>query len=106
MSKVRCLVSSALLALAGLGAARADERMLAAGDPPLTQGMVDDYCRYFAWRTPAVGLRAEVLDLGNRSLGTQKCGHVGREVHRRQTVDNTMTFVTPSMGRSCILKET
>ena len=52
MSKVRCLVSSALLALAGLGAARADERMLAAGDPPLTQGMVDDYCRYVGWRWP------------------------------------------------------
>ena len=52
MSKVRCLVSSALLALAGLGAARADERVLAAGDPPLTQGMVDDYCRYVGWRWP------------------------------------------------------
>jgi hypothetical protein len=52
MSKPRCFLSSALLVLAGLGAARAEERVLAPGDLPLTQGMVDDYCRYVAWRWP------------------------------------------------------
>ena len=52
MSKLRCFVSSALLVLAGLGAARAEEKVLVPGDPLLTQGMVDDYCRYFEWRWP------------------------------------------------------
>jgi hypothetical protein len=52
MSKIRCFVSSALLVLAGLGAARAEEKVLVPGDPPLTQGMVDDYCRYVEWRWP------------------------------------------------------
>jgi hypothetical protein len=58
MSKLRCFVSSALLVLAGLGAARADEKVLAPGDPPLTHGMVDDYCRYVAWRWPLALERA------------------------------------------------
>jgi hypothetical protein len=52
MAKIRCFVSSALLVLAGLGAARAEDKVLVPGNPPLTQGMVDDYCRYFAWRWP------------------------------------------------------
>ena len=52
MSKFRCFVSMALLMLAGLGAARAEDRVLVPGDLPLTQGMVDDYCRYVAWRWP------------------------------------------------------
>jgi hypothetical protein len=52
MSKLSCFVSSALLVLAGLGAARAEEKVLVPGDVPLTQGMVDDYCRYVAWRWP------------------------------------------------------
>jgi hypothetical protein len=52
MSTLRCFVSSALLVLAGLGVARAEERILVPGDPPLTQGMVNDYCRYVAWRWP------------------------------------------------------
>ena len=52
MFKIRCFVSSALLVLAGLGAARAEEKVLVPGDPLLTQGMVDDYCRYFEWRWP------------------------------------------------------
>ena len=52
MSKIRCFVSSALLVLAGVCAARAEEKVLVPGDPPLTQGMVDDYCRYVEWRWP------------------------------------------------------
>jgi hypothetical protein len=43
----------ALLMLAGLGA-RAEDRVLVPGELPLTQGMVDDYCRYVAWRWPQV----------------------------------------------------
>jgi hypothetical protein len=52
MSKVCCFVSSALLVLAGLGAVWVEEKVLVPGDLPLTQGMVDDYCRYVAWRWP------------------------------------------------------
>ena len=52
MSNLRCFVSSALLVLAGLGSTRAEDKVLVPGDPPLTQGMVDDYCRYVAWRWP------------------------------------------------------
>jgi len=54
MSKFRCFVSSALLVLAGLGTAQAGEKVLVPGDLPLTQSMVDDYCRYVAWRWPQV----------------------------------------------------
>jgi hypothetical protein len=54
MSKLRCFVSSALLVLAGLGTVQAGEKVLVPGDLPLTQGMVDDYCRYVAWRWPQV----------------------------------------------------
>ena len=80
MSKVRCLVSSALLALAGLGAARADERMLAAGDPPLTQGMVDDYCRYVAWRWPQAFARAGGPErLGQLAVNDWKNGDKARQ---------------------------
>jgi hypothetical protein len=52
MSTLRCFVSSALLVLAGLGAARAAEKVLVPGNPPLTQGMVNDYCQYVEWRWP------------------------------------------------------
>jgi hypothetical protein len=52
MSKIRCFVPSAVLLLAGLGAARAEEKVLVPGDPPLTQAMVDDYCRFVEWRWP------------------------------------------------------
>ena len=58
MSNLRCFVSSALLVLAGLGAVRAEEKVLVPGNPPLTQGMVDDYCRYVAWRWPQAFARA------------------------------------------------
>ena len=58
MSNLRCFVSSALLVLAGLGSTRAEDKVLVLGDPSLTQGMVDDYCRYVAWRWPAVLERA------------------------------------------------
>jgi hypothetical protein len=58
VSKFRCLAFSALLALAGAGAARAGEKVLVPGDPPLTRGMVDDYCRYVAWRWPQAFARA------------------------------------------------
>jgi hypothetical protein len=50
MSKIRCLVSSALLVLAGLSAARAEEKVLMPGNPALTQRMVDDYYRLAQWR--------------------------------------------------------
>jgi hypothetical protein len=56
MSNNRCFVSSALLVLAGLGVARGEEKVLAPGNPPLTQGMVDDYCQYAAWRWPRARL--------------------------------------------------
>jgi hypothetical protein len=60
MSKLRGLKFSALLVLAGVGgsAARAEEKVLVPGDPPLTQGMVDDYCRYVTWRWPQAFARA------------------------------------------------
>jgi hypothetical protein len=58
MSRFRCLAFSALLALAGAGAARAEDKVLVPGDAPLTQGMVDDYCRYVAWRWPQAFARA------------------------------------------------
>jgi hypothetical protein len=67
MSKIRCLLSPALLVLAGLGAARADEKVLVPGNPPLTQGMVDDYCRFVEWRWP------RALD---RLGGPQRLGQV------------------------------
>jgi hypothetical protein len=51
MSKVRGIVPSALVLLASLGGARAEEKVLVPGELPLTQGMVDDYCRYVAWRS-------------------------------------------------------
>ncbi len=41
MLKPRYFLPPALLVLAGLGAAWADEKALVRGDPPLTQGMVD-----------------------------------------------------------------
>jgi hypothetical protein len=66
MSKFRGLTFSALLVLAGVGgAARAEEKVLVPGDPPLTQGMVDDYCQYFAWRWPQSFARAG----GSQRLG-------------------------------------
>jgi hypothetical protein len=52
MRTLRCFGSSALLVLVGFGAARADDRVLVPGDPPLTQGMVNDYCRYVEWCWP------------------------------------------------------
>ena len=59
MSKFRGLTFSALLVLAGVGGpTRAGEKVLVPGDPPLTQGMVDDYCRYVAWRWPQAFARA------------------------------------------------
>src|SRR6516165_8728598 len=58
MSKFRCLTFSALMVLTGAGAARAEEKVLVPGDPPLTQGMVDDYCRYVAWRWPQAFAKA------------------------------------------------
>jgi hypothetical protein len=58
MSKFRCLAFSALLVLAVVGAVRAGDNVLVSGDPPLTQGMVDDYCRYVAWRWPQAFARA------------------------------------------------
>ena len=59
MSKFRGLTFSALLVLAGVGGpARAGEKVLVPGDPPLTRGMVDDYCRYVAWRWPQAFARA------------------------------------------------
>jgi hypothetical protein len=51
MLESRFFLPPALL-LAALGAARADDKVLVRGYPPLTQGMVDDYCRYVAWRSP------------------------------------------------------
>jgi hypothetical protein len=59
MSRFRGLTFSALLVLAGVGGpARAGEKVLVPGDPPLTQGMVDEYCRYVAWRWPQAFARA------------------------------------------------
>jgi hypothetical protein len=64
-SVLPCFVSSALLVLAGLGAARAEEKVLVPGDPPLTQGMVDDYCGHVAWRWPQAFARVG----GSQRLG-------------------------------------
>ena len=81
MSKIRCLLSPALLVLAGLGAARADEKVLVPGNPPLTQGMVDDYCRYVAWRWPQAFARAggpqrlEQLAVNDWKNGDKACQH-------------------------------
>ena len=81
MSKPRYFASSALLVLAGLGAARAEERVLAPGDLPLTQGMVDDYCRYVAWRWPQAFARAggpqrlEQLAVNDWKNGDKACQH-------------------------------
>jgi hypothetical protein len=58
MLKLSCFIALALLLLAGLGAAGAGEKGLVPGDPPLTQSMVDDYCRYVAWRSPQALVRA------------------------------------------------
>ena len=59
MSRFRGLTFSARLVLAAVGgAARAEDKVLAPGDPPLTQGMIDDYCRYVAWRWPQAFARA------------------------------------------------
>ena len=81
MSNLRCFVSSALLVLAGLGAARAEEKVLVPGDPLLTQGMVDDYCRYVAWRWPQAFARAggpqrlEQLAVNDWKNGDKACQH-------------------------------
>ena len=59
MSRFHGLTFSALLVLAGVvGATRAEDKVLVPGDAPLTQGMVDDYCRYVAWRWPQAFARA------------------------------------------------
>jgi hypothetical protein len=51
--KTSCWFASlALLVLTGFGTVQAEEKVLATGDPPLTQSMVDDYCHYLAWRNP------------------------------------------------------
>jgi hypothetical protein len=49
MNALRYFVWSSLLVLVGLGAARAKDKVLVGGTPPLTQSMVNDYCEYFAW---------------------------------------------------------
>src|SRR5262245_32894578 len=65
MSKLRCFVSSALLVLAGLGAARAEDKVLVPGGLALTPGMVHGYCRYVARRAPQALARAG----GSQGLG-------------------------------------
>src|SRR5262245_13837660 len=45
------VVLSALLTLGGASAARSeDKKLLVPGEPPLTQEMVDDYCKLADWR--------------------------------------------------------
>jgi hypothetical protein len=46
---LRLFVSSAVLSLASLSAAWAEDKVLVPGTQPLTQSMVNDYCQYFAW---------------------------------------------------------
>jgi hypothetical protein len=65
MSKLRCFALSTLLVFAGLGAAKAAEKVLVPGDLPLTQSMVDDYCRYVAWRWPQAFIKVG----GSQRLG-------------------------------------
>jgi hypothetical protein len=64
----------------GLGAARADEKLLVRGDPPLTQGMVDDYCRYVAWRSPkALDTVGGPQRLGQLVINTWRNGDRARQ---------------------------
>lgn len=51
MRSFRYLVSATVLLVAVAGTARPEEKkVLVAGDPPLTQDMVDDYCKMAYWR--------------------------------------------------------
>ena len=81
MSKFRGLTFSALLVLAGVGGpTRAGEKVLVPGDPPLTQGMVDDYCRYVAWRWPQAFARAGGPErLGQLAVNDWKNGDKARQ---------------------------
>jgi hypothetical protein len=81
MSKIRGFTFSVLLVLAGVGgAARAGEKVLVPGDPPLTQDMVDDYCRYVAWRWPEAFARAGGPErLGQLAVNDWKNGDKARQ---------------------------
>jgi hypothetical protein len=80
MSNFRRLGFSVLLVLVAVGAARAEEKVLVPGDPPLTQGMVDDYCRYVAWRWPQAFARAGGSQrLGQLVVNDWKNGDSGRQ---------------------------
>src|SRR2546421_203710 len=60
MRTLRMLSSSVVIALAGLGSACADQKkVLAAGDPPLTQDMVDAYVKLAGWRLGPALARAD-----------------------------------------------
>jgi hypothetical protein len=51
MRSLRYLVSATVLLLSVAGTARPDaKKVLVSGDPPLTQDMVDDYCKMADWR--------------------------------------------------------
>lgn len=51
MQRLHYILATGLLMSASLGAARSDEKKtLVSGDPPLTQDMVDDYCKLADWR--------------------------------------------------------
>jgi hypothetical protein len=51
MLTLRMFVGSTVVLLAGLSAARADQKKIVVpGDPPLTQDMVDDYAKFLEWR--------------------------------------------------------
>jgi hypothetical protein len=51
MRGFRYLVAAGLLVSVAVGTARPDEKKtLVSGDPPLTQDMVDDYCKLADWR--------------------------------------------------------
>jgi len=59
------LFAPALLVLAGPGGVHAGEKVLVPGDLPLTQSMVDEYCRYVAWCCPQAFAQAG----GSQRLG-------------------------------------
>jgi hypothetical protein len=92
-------VSSCLLLLAGLGAARAAEtKVVVPGQPPLTQDMVDDYARYLEWRLgPALARVGGMARLTQMVISDWENG----DAKRRQSFLAALTWWRDDFPKLC-----